>query len=193
MRKQVVTRTLVLAAIIGVTGLFIVSQGHRAATGHADVRVSQQDWALAAKAFGVRFSPKTTPAGRSPLLPGGRAGISMDEALTVARSQTPAGVDEEHRVLPGVQVTAQFGLFSDDRYGERGTSGRVQPYLQDVPVWLVNFSGPGVEDRPLGGGVAASTPTIGGSGALGTSGAHHEENLVIDAATGQFLLGYTYR
>jgi hypothetical protein len=77
-----------------------------------------------------------------------------------------------------VQVSAQYTLYSDDRYGQKLGPGKVQPYLQNRPAWVITFSGPGVVLYPTG-------PRPPGSGV------HHEVSVVIDAATGQYLMGYS--
>lgn len=85
------------------------------------------------------------------------------------------------RMLPaGVEMLAQFGRFSDDQLARKLPSGAMQPYFQDRPVWLVTFSGPGVQ-----------MPDSGPKGHV--HGFNHEDNVVIDAVTGAYLLSFTYR
>lgn len=137
-----------------------------------------QDPAVLQRAFGIRFSQRSVIRGR-PALPDGERGLSLEEAIRVAMLNAPHGVTPSGRLLPGVEVAASFGLFSDDRYGQREPSGGISPYLQSRPAWVVTLWGPGLVDPALGPGPVGRV--------------HHEDNLVIDAATGQFLLCYTYR
>jgi hypothetical protein len=106
----------------------------------------------------------------------------MDQAIRAAMDHTPAGVDQAHNLLPNVQISAQYGLFTDDHYGQRLASGQIQPYLQNRPAWVITFSGPGVVFYPPGPHRRGPRPPL--------SGAKHEVSVVIDAATGQYLMGY---
>ena len=82
-----------------------------------------------------------------------------------------------------MQVSAQYTLYSDDRYGQKLGPGKVQPYLQNRPAWVITFSGPGVVFYGSGGPYRPGPrPPL--------SGAKHEVSVVIDAATGQYLMGY---
>jgi hypothetical protein len=108
----------------------------------------------------------------------GQQGVSRDQAIRVAMDHTLAGVDRAHNLLPNVQVSAQYGLFTDDHYGQRLASGQIQPYLQNRPAWVITFSGPGVVFYLPG--PAGSRPAV-----------HHEVSVVIDAATGQYLMGFS--
>ncbi len=139
-----------------------------------------QDPTTLADVYGIHFIAQVVAAGAQPTLPNGQPGVPMDQAVSAAMDAAPAGVDHQARSLaPNVQVAAQFTLFSDDRYGQRLASGQVQPYLQDRPAWVVTFSGPGVQLHPHGPRPAGSV--------------HNEVSVVIDAATGQYLMGYSYR
>lgn len=139
-----------------------------------------QDLPTLARVFGIRFAQQAVPSGRQPALPGGAAGIGSTSAVALAIEHTPAGVDHvTGRVLPGVRVTASYGIFSDDHYAARVPSGPPRPLYERVPAWIVTFSGSGT--------VLYST----GPSPPGT--ANHEVGVVVDAATGRYLLAYSYR
>jgi hypothetical protein len=87
---------------------------------------------------------------------------------------TPYGVDQAHNLLPNVQVSAQYGLFTRARPGRQ-----LQPNMQNRPAWVITFYGPGVVIYP--------------SGPRPPGAVHHQVSIVIDAATGEYLLGYSYR
>jgi hypothetical protein len=137
-----------------------------------------------AQEFGIRFTPQVVGNDAAPTLPNEQRGVTMAQAISTAMDAAPSGVDyHAHTLLPGVQATAQYGLFSDDRYGQMLPSGRRQLYLQDRPAWVVTLSG-------------VQLPSHGPrrAGAVHPAGADHNEvNIVIDAATGQYLMGYSYR
>jgi hypothetical protein len=82
-------------------------------------------------------------------------------------------VDQAHNLLPNVQVLAQYGLFTRARPGRR-----LWPYVQNRPAWVVTFYGPGVVLYSSG---PISSPRR----------VHHFVGVVIDAATGQYLMGFS--
>jgi hypothetical protein len=101
---------------------------------------------------------------------------------------------QDGKVLPGVQVTAQYGLFSNDHAAQRLPSGQMQLLFQDKPAWIVTFAGPGVVIPSSGPG--PQRPDTTGSGSTGTvvpseRPVHNEQNIVIDAATGEFVEDYS--
>ncbi len=180
------TALLVVALCTGVAGTAVAGtwqhEGPRvaAAASAATTVGDPQDPAVLAAVYGIRFTAQAVVSGTVPLLPNGQQGVPMDQAISAAMDAAPAGIDYEgHRLLPDVQAAAQFGLYSNDRYGQRLPAGQVQPYLQGRPVWVVTFSGPGVQLHPHGPRPAGSV--------------HNEVSVVIDAATGQYLMGYSYR
>jgi hypothetical protein len=76
-------------------------------------------------------------------------------------------------------VRLNLDLFTADHYGQVVRPGQIQPYLQNRPAWVITFYGPGaVLDLP--GPRGGSRPA-----------AHHEVSVVIDAATGQYLMGFS--
>ena len=124
--------------------------------------------------FGIHFVAQAVANGAPPTLPNGQQGVPKDQAIRAAMDHTPYGVDQAHNVLPNVQVAAQYGLFTRARPGRH-----LWPYVQNRPAWVITFYGPGVVIYPHG-------PRPPGS-------VHHEVSVVIDAATGQHLMGYSYR
>jgi len=122
--------------------------------------------------FGIHFVTQAVDEGGRPMLPNGQQGVPKDQAIRAAMDHTPYGVDQAHNLLPNVQVSAQYGLFTKVR------PGQVQPYLQNRPAWVITFSGPGVVfNLP---GPPGSLPAV-----------HHEVSVMIDAATGQYLMGFS--
>ena len=94
--------------------------------------------------------------------------ISASQAATTARrySQAISG----NSVLPaGVTESVYYGQFSDESFSSR-------------PVWLVAYTGSGVHVT-LGDGPAPPP----GTHAVASGPVAHEEAVVIDATTGQFL------
>jgi hypothetical protein len=120
--------------------------------------------------FGIQYVAQAVANDAPPTLPNGQQGLPRDQAMRAAMDHTPYGVDQAHNLLPNVQVAAQYGLFTKVR------PGQVQPYLQNRPAWVITFAGPGVVfNLP---GPPGSLPAV-----------HHEVSVVIDAATGQYLMG----
>lgn len=179
MRMSVSWPRLIACVVVVGVGLWVtvLEQHGGVAVGAAG---TNQDPAALKAAFGIRFSAVSGVQNGVPQLPSGGRGISESEAINTAVENAPAGVNHvSGAVLPEVTVTTQYTLFSDDRFGDRSPSGALNPFLQDRPAWLVTFSGPGVQDLP--------------SGPARPGAVHHEVTVVIDAATGQYLLGYSYR
>src|SRR5205807_2640164 len=73
-----------------------------------------------ADAFGIHFVAQAVADGAPPTLPNGQQGVPMDQAIRAAMDAAPAGVDyQAHSLLPNVQVSAQYTLYSNDRYGQK--------------------------------------------------------------------------
>jgi hypothetical protein len=121
---------------------------------------------------GIHFIAQAVDEGGLPTLPNGQQGVPRDQAIRAAMDNAPAGVDRAHNLLPNVQVSAQYGLFTKVRPGRK-----IRPYLRNRPTWVITFYGPGVVIYPAG-------PRPPGS-------VHHEVSIVIDAATGQDLMGFS--
>ena len=128
-----------------------------------------------ADAFGIHFSVQAVDEGGLPTLPNGQQGVPKDQAIRAAMDNTPYGVDAAHNLLPNVQVAAQYGLFTRARPGRQ-----LQPNMQNRPTWVITFYGPGVV--VLSSGPPGSPRRV-----------HHQVTLLIDAATGQYLMAYSYR
>jgi hypothetical protein len=123
-------------------------------------------------------------------LPGGKSPIAEQKALELAMAHTVgAGANG---LLAGVTATARFGYFSNDTYSHELPGGGREYYFQDRPVWLVAFSGPGLVRLPVGGIPPEGTDLSAWQSQL-QADAHHEDNVVIDAATGEYLQRYSYR
>jgi hypothetical protein len=126
--------------------------------------------------FGIHFVAQAVANGALPTLPNGQQGVPEDQAIRAAMDAAPAGVDKQaHSLLPNVQVAAQYGLFTRARPGRQ-----LQPNMQNRPTWVITFYGPGVV--VLSSGPPGSPRRV-----------HHQVTLLIDAATGQYLMAYSYR
>ena len=136
-----------------------------------------------ADAYGIHLIAQAVDEGGLPTLPNGQQGVSREQAIRAAMDTGLGGVDQAHNLLPNVQVSAKYGLFTADHYGQRLASGQIQSYLQNRPAWVITFSGPGVVFYGSGGPYRPGPrPPL--------SGAKHEVSIVIDAATGQYLMGW---
>ena len=150
--------------------------------GAVEAQSPPSDLAVMRRAFGMRFTPRRVEAGRLPTLPNGRPGVSMGRAVHAAMSaDSPASglavVDGVAR--HDVTITAQYGIFSDDRIGSWSADGRTLiPLWQDHPVWIVTFSGDGVKVPSHGRGMRVM---------------RHEMNVVIDAEIATVLQAFVFR
>jgi hypothetical protein len=131
--------------------------------------------------MGIRF---TEAAVAGVQLPGGRSIISQEHALRLAMEHT-VGVNE-HGLLPDVTETSRFGYFSNDQYFDVLPDGTRRYYFQDRLVWLITFRGAGLVRLPIGGVPPEGTDRAEWERQRLAS-AHHEDNVVIDAVTGEFF------
>jgi hypothetical protein len=162
---------MVAAAI---TAVALHERGARASATAAVGR----DPAVEQAAFGVYLRTLPPVSGHPLQLPDGRAAMTASAAESVAMAHTGGAV--AGRLRDGVSMTAELGLFSDDQYATRLPSGALQPHFQNVPAWLVTFGGPGLvlpNSGPRGG-----QPLV-----------NHQETIVLNAATGEFLESYTHK
>jgi hypothetical protein len=127
--------------------------------------------------FGIHFVARAVANGAPPTLPNGQQGVAKDQAIRAAMDTGLAGVDQAHNLLPNVQVSAQYGLFTRGRPGMQ-----ILAYSQNRPAWIVTFSGPGVAFYGSGG---PPRP-----GPRPPREPKHEVSVVIDAATGHYLMGF---
>jgi hypothetical protein len=148
----------------------------------AGAQVVTLDPAKRARIFGAQFHSIPVGNGARPVLPDGRAGVSLDQAVATAVSASPAvGIaSRAGHLLANVQAQGSYGTITLAHEGRRLASGQISPDIQGRPAWIIVFSGPGV--------------LLGPSGPPGTTGpVHHELDVVVDAATGQYLRAYSYR
>ena len=137
-----------------------------------------------AEVRGIHLAVQAVDEGGRPTLPNGQQGVSREQAIRAAMDTGLAGVDAAHTLLPNVQVSAQYGLFTSDHYEQRLPSGQLQLVLENRPAWVITFSGPGVVLYPIGPYRPGPRPP------LSDADAKHEVSVVIDAATGQYLMGW---
>jgi hypothetical protein len=126
--------------------------------------------------LGIHFTRILVPRGRRPLLPNGSYGLSKRQALLASIGDGWWG--------PDVRITARYGLFTDSELGPAAPNGgTLHPYYQNVPVWLVRYSGAGVKITSDEVKPGTDQPTA----------MNHELNVAIDAVSGKPLEWYTYR
>jgi hypothetical protein len=101
-----------------------------------------------------------------------RAKVSKEGAITKARESAP--------VQQATSVSAELGYLNDPTLEEMFARGeKVDPTLLSHPlVWIVSFQG-------------LELPSSGPPGS--THRFAHEYNVVIDAMTGNYLMGFIYR
>ena len=121
---------------------------------------------------GVRFLPQAQPVKS---IAAGSV-VARDTAVQTAERISDAWSPDG--LIPGITVSEQFGLYSDDDFGPINSSGVVQPRYQSVPVWYVTFDGLSL--------APANGPS---SDALN----NHEEEVVVDATSGKVLDVFTYK
>jgi hypothetical protein len=145
---------------------------------HAGAQVAPPDLSTMMTIYRLQFDRQSV-TGAQPILPDGARGVTMDQAINAAMTDSPAVgfASGSGHLLPNVQAVAQYGVFTDPGYGPKLASGKVQPILENRPVWIVTFSG-------------LSIPQ---SGPQPGAAFHREFNVVIDAATGQYVRGFSYR
>jgi hypothetical protein len=96
----------------------------------------------------------------------------MAEAVDSALKSSAAR-NAEGKLAAGVQVAASYGLFTDSQIRPLGASPSEALY-QNVPAWIITFTGPGVNVYSVG---SRNSPTL----------VSHEQSVVIDARTGDFI------
>jgi hypothetical protein len=122
----------------------------------------------------LRFAESVVAPLDRPMLPGGRSGLSAQEAVSAALAQFPATTGGI--LNPGVQIAARYGIFSNDVYAKVTPDGTSTLMFQDRPAWIISFFGPGISIRSRG---------------PGTFQPHHTENVVIDAQTGEWMESFS--
>jgi hypothetical protein len=126
--------------------------------------------------FGVTFEAGDVDSTGTARLPDGTPGLTRASAVATALEHT-AAADATHRILPNVNVSTAFGRLSDSQIARMTPMGKA-PVFENVPAWVVSFTGPGL--------------VIGSSGPVGSAhSVHNEESVVIDARTGEWLFSYS--
>jgi len=74
--------------------------------------------------FGIQFAPSQVAAGQQPTFANGERGLTMQAAIAVAMGHTVGA--HNNVLLPNVQVSATFGMFSDDQYAHVSASGQLE-------------------------------------------------------------------
>jgi hypothetical protein len=144
------------------------------ANGVALSRTVPSEYVASLDAFQLRFAEASVPLGAAPILPDGALGLTDQSAATIAMGKS--GVAPNGQLLPGIEVAARFGIFSNDFFAKGGPGIPMKLQYQDRPAWIVTFYGPGLmltSDGPVDVGVK------------------HAENIVIDAHTGEYLQTYS--
>jgi hypothetical protein len=130
-----------LVLIFAVAVLCLVTVGFVSGCGHGSAakKPHVQGKLASLAGFNLRFAAR----------PVGPGLITMHRAVALARQNSVDAAYSKVR-LP-VYVRAQYGLFSDDTNSERLPSGRMRLLFQNMPAWIVTFSGPGIRIPPIGG------------------------------------------
>ncbi len=111
--------------------------------------------------MGMTFVRRATPA----------SAIAESSAIATAEKYEPA-TSSDGQLLPGVTVHAAYGIWSSDVIATLDANGHQVLTYQNVPAWIISFSG---------SGFAVGTP----SGA-----ASPEESVVVNASTGHALISF---
>lgn len=123
---------------------------------------------------GNRFVPVADSMANQPDPVNGHAVISRADAITAALKWASLSLG------PDVHAAAWLGHFSDSTLGVRRSDGTVQPtYTNDI-AYTVAIWGTGVNIPETGG---PSTPQA----------FNHEQDVVIDATTGDYMEAFNYR
>ena len=94
--------------------------------------------------------------------------ITEARAIQAARDRKPGLADQ------ATLIATRYVLFSNDQYFTTDATGQKHYVWQQVPAWVVTFTGVTLSSR-------------------GADSVNHEVNIVIDARTGEYLLLFSYR
>lgn len=120
----------------------------------------------------VEMAPSTA-------LSSGRHIISAVDAVDIAESHVSPGSG------PGVAVMASYGLYSNRDLVRPLPSGGRQPVFEGHPTWLIKYTGQNL--YAVGGIYDQMHPDV------WRKDVNHEQIVFIDAVTGQFLGGISYK
>lgn len=127
---------------------------------------------------GITIDAVSVAEGAQPALPDGSLGVTRDEAISSALPFSVAR-DQNGDLKPGVQISAVYGLVTNTFTRPLSPEGEAAPLIYDHrPAWVVTFSGPGI--------VLTSQGPVGSLVSV-----HNVMSIVIDAATGKYLFGYS--
>ena len=112
---------------------------------------------------GISFTHGSSPAAGT---------VSEDSAIQIANLMG------QGLLASGAHLSAQYGTLTDVQYADIDPNTHVRtPRIVNRKVWLVTYSGAKMEANGPGGGTSTNS----------------EFNVVVDAITGQYLEGYSYR
>lgn len=123
------------------------------------IHVAESGAAFGLAPFGMRFTDT----------PQSGAEISLSQAVALAMPYSDA-IDASGQLLPNVSLSAEYGSYSADEYGTVQADGTFSPKFQNVPAWIVTFTGSGV--------VVDSSFT---------DAVNHEDSVFINGETGAFM------
>lgn len=111
--------------------------------------------------------------------------ISQSQAVSTALSHSVGAADSSGNVLTGVSVSAQYGLFTDNKMTSEPAGSDQQTLLyKSIPVWIVTFTGPTV------GGPPSLPIQIHGPVVPQTSTASNTEAVIVNATSGAAMLTF---
>jgi hypothetical protein len=138
----------------------------------AIARTVPAEYAVDLAVFSATFTETEVGPGERPTLPDGSRGITERGAV-------------EARDLgfgsPGIHVAARYGIYSSDYPARQVPGGRMEPLLQQRPVWLVTYFGPDFRFPTHGGPRAKARRREPGPEFK------HVMNVLVDASTGEVL------
>jgi hypothetical protein len=96
--------------------------------------------------------------------------VLQNQAIQAARAWIGSALASQ-----ATQITAQYVLFSNDEYYSTDAQGQKHYFFQNVPAWVVSFEGLMLARHGR------------------TVRYNHEENVVINAMTGEYMEAFSYR
>ena len=180
-RMSISAIALMLVLVVGVAISAVTARHGAASAGHflpvAVVAPTLQPGVVVTETIPsqITFDEMAPPAAFAD----GQPVISPEQALQVATANFPTANQ------PNSQATVLYGVYLDRSLAKIGSDGQRQPLIQGRPAWLVRETG--LDLPPVGGLYYRLHPD------QVAKDANHEENLFVDAETGRFLGGITFR
>jgi hypothetical protein len=150
MRRNVIMILIGLVFIVGIAGRTLIASAQDGLP--QDIHLED---------IGLRFgTPKTAPR------------LTRIPAIELAKGRVGAAADQ------AANVEARHVLFNNDHQYSEDVQGRRHYAVQNIPAWVVTFSG-------------INFPLVGARGQAPI--VNHEVHVAIHAETGEFIQLFTYR